>query len=86
MPKNNRFEKLVDVGITEWITFQALINIYVTLALMPLTGITLPFISYGGSSLLMLIFASGILLCISAHQNTSRHFYKRKAIAPRYYN
>ena len=66
----NRFAKILAIGIVAWISFQTLINIAVTLALFPLTGITLPFISAGGSSLLALMFAAGILVQISA-QNLS---------------
>ena len=63
----NRFSMLVAVGITSWFTFQAIINIAVNLALFPLTGITLPFISYGGSSLMANMMAAGILLNISRY-------------------
>lgn len=79
---NDRFSKLVATGITAWITFQAIINICVTIGLMPITGITLPFISYGGTSLLSLLFASGILLHISMNQEESRFFYKRSKVGP----
>lgn len=65
----NRFVELASVGITSWIVFQAFINIAVNLALMPVTGITLPFISYGGSSLLSVLVATGILLQLSKHSN-----------------
>jgi cell division protein FtsW len=61
------FARLVAVGITVWIVGQSLINIMAILSLMPLTGVPLPFISYGGSSIIMLMFASGILLNISKH-------------------
>jgi len=59
------FGKLVAVGITSWIIFQALINITAITGLIPLTGITLPFISYGGTSLVFSMVGVGILLNIS---------------------
>lgn len=61
------FSRLVAVGITSWIVAQAFINILAILSLMPLTGVPLPFISYGGTSLVMILFACGILLSISRH-------------------
>jgi cell division protein FtsW len=48
---------------------QALVNISVVLGLLPTKGIPLPLISYGGSSLLMNLFALGIVLNISQHSN-----------------
>jgi cell division protein FtsW len=59
------FGKLVAIGITSWIIFQALINIAAITGLIPLTGITLPFISYGGTSLIFSMIGVGILLNIS---------------------
>jgi cell division protein FtsW len=59
------FGKLVAIGITSWIIFQALINITAITGLIPLTGITLPFISYGGTSLIFSMVGVGILLNIS---------------------
>lgn len=61
------FSRLLAVGITSWIVVQAFINISAMLSLIPLTGVPLPFISYGSSSTWMLMFASGILLNISRH-------------------
>jgi cell division protein FtsW len=61
------FAALVAVGITTWICFQALINIAVTTSLIPFTGLTLPFLSYGSSSLITCMVAIGILLNISRH-------------------
>lgn len=63
----DRFGFLVATGITTWIAFQTLLNIAVTLALFPLTGLTLPFISYGGSSLMSVLMGVGILLNISMY-------------------
>jgi len=59
------FGMLVAVGVTSWISLQAIVNIGAISGLMPLTGITLPFISYGGSSLMVLLIASGIVYNIS---------------------
>jgi cell division protein FtsW len=59
------FGALLAVGITAWLCFQAFINIAVVVALLPVTGITLPFISAGGSSLVVSFAAAGILLSIS---------------------
>jgi cell division protein FtsW len=61
------FGRLLAVGITSWIGVQAFINIGSTLAITPLTGIPLPFISYGGSALVATLFATGILLNISRY-------------------
>lgn len=59
------FGKLVAVGITSWVIFQALMNIAAISGIVPLTGVTLPFISYGGTSLVFLMIGVGILLNIS---------------------
>ena len=59
------FGALLAAGITAWLCFQAFINIGVVVALLPITGITLPFISAGGSSLIISFAAIGILLSIS---------------------
>jgi len=59
------FGALLATGITAWLCLQAFINIAVVVALVPVTGITLPFISAGGSSLVVSFAAVGILLSIS---------------------
>jgi cell division protein FtsW len=59
------FGALLAAGITAWLCIQAFINIGVVVTLVPITGITLPFISAGGSSLIISFAAIGILLSIS---------------------
>lgn len=59
------FWKFVAFGITMWIFWQTIVNISVNLSIFPNTGLTLPFVSYWGSSLLMMLLAVGILLSIS---------------------
>lgn len=66
------FGRLVAVGIVSWVIFQAFINISANIALIPLTGIPLPFISYGGTSLLFLMGAMGILMNISKQTNLNQ--------------
>lgn len=61
----SRFGRLVAFGVTTWIGVQALINIGVTVGTLPTKGITLPFVSYGGSSLLMSMFGVGVLLSVA---------------------
>jgi len=63
----DRFSKLLSLGIVTGIVTQALFNISVVLSLLPTKGIPLPFISYGGSSLVPTLAAVGILLNISQH-------------------
>ena len=64
---NDYFGSLLATGLTLLISVQALVNIAVTLSLMPVTGIPLPFISYGGTSLVISLAAVGVLLNISRH-------------------
>lgn len=61
----DHFGKLLALGITGWIAVQTTINLSAMVALMPLTGVPLPFISYGGSSLIIILAAVGIVLNIS---------------------
>lgn len=60
-----KFKSLLSVGIVFWITFQAIVHIGANIGILPLTGIPLPFISYGNSALITEIIALSILLNIS---------------------
>lgn len=59
------FGRLLAIGVTSWISLQAGINLSAMVALLPLTGVPLPLISYGGSSLIIMLAAIGILLNVS---------------------
>ena len=67
----NQFAQILAVGITVWIVGQAFVNIAINLALFPNTGITLPLISYGGSSLWSSFIGLAILLKISSQVKKS---------------
>jgi cell division protein FtsW len=67
MKAPDEFGRLLALGITAMVVGQALINLSVVLGLMPTKGIPLPFISYGGSSLIGMLLATGVLLNISQH-------------------
>lgn len=66
------FGKFICVGIMTWIAFQVFINIGAMLSIVPLTGIPLPFVSYGGSSLIVLMTAMGIVTNVSRHMKGGR--------------
>ncbi len=64
------FGRMLALGATAMVLFQALINFAVVLGMMPTKGIPLPFVSYGGSSLLVMLLATGVLLNV-AQQGSS---------------
>lgn len=66
---NNSFDRLLCLGISIQIAIQALLNVAVVTNTIPNTGISLPFFSYGGSSLIMLMLEVGILLSVSRGQS-----------------
>ena len=66
----DRFGMLLGIGIITGIIVQALFNISVVISILPAKGIPLPFISYGGSSILLTLFAVGILLNLSQYAGT----------------
>lgn len=63
----DNFGKHLSIGIVSWITLQAIINIGGMVNFLPMTGVPLPFISYGGSAMLAALAATGVLINISKH-------------------
>lgn len=68
----DRFGKLLGIGLTSQIGLQVILNILVITDWLPNTGISLPFFSYGGSSLVMLSAQMGVVLSISRHANIEK--------------
>lgn len=66
----DRFGSMLALGVTAMVIFQCLINFAVVLGMMPTKGIPLPFVSYGGSSLLVMLLATGVLLNIAQQAAT----------------
>ncbi len=71
---------LLALGITCWLGYQALINIAVITAVIPFTGIALPFLSYGGSSMLMSLIGVGILLNVSRDAHLATRSQPNKSV------
>lgn len=69
---NSMYEMLLCYGSATFILIEAFFNIGGVLGLLPITGVTFPFISYGGSSMLILSFTVGIIMNISIQQNKQR--------------
>ena len=68
----DRFGRMVAAGLTSWLSFQALVNIGGVLGVMPITGIALPFVSYGSSALIVSMTSLGILVNIAQSGVQSR--------------
>ncbi len=71
----DRFGALLAIGVTAWILIQASVHIGASLALIPVTGQTLPFMSYGGSSLVSCMAAAGLLISISRARTEKKAVY-----------
>ena len=87
------FSSLLVIGIALWIGYQSLINIAAVVALVPLTGIPLPLVSYGGSSLITIMFALGlvqnvhrqtVLVYSDSREKLKSHHYHRHSPYPRH--
>lgn len=68
----HRFDAWLAVGITTWIVVQAFVNIGAVVGILPITGVPLPFISYGGTSLMITLAAVGLLLNVARHPAPDR--------------
>jgi cell division protein FtsW len=78
MHARDRFGGLLALGLVSWVAAETLINVGAVLGVLPVTGIPLPFISFGGSSLVITLFAAGVLINIArqsegiaAHRNAA---------------
>ena len=67
--EKNEIKKIISVGFGSWIFFQTVINLGGAVGLLPITGIVLPFVSYGGSFLLSSFIMIGIIINFSREEN-----------------
>ncbi|KRT67564.1 MAG: cell cycle protein, cell division protein FtsW [candidate division WWE3 bacterium CSP1-7] len=79
----DEFGRILVAGITAWVAVQTTLILGGMVGLLPLTGVTLPFVSYGGSSLLALLLAVGILLSVSRKTISLRSAINRHAVVLR---
>lgn len=78
---NNHFGRLLGTGVTSMIVLQALVNMGTVTQILPITGIPMPFISYGGSSLMVNLAAVGLLLSIAVENERESKSRRRKSKA-----
>lgn len=72
--KNSRdvYARLLAIGVTSMIASQALLNFFAVLGMAPLTGVPLPFISYGGANLIIMLIAMGLLINVASGRHAAR--------------
>jgi len=75
---NDRFTKLIATSVMAWIVVQSIINIGAVLGLLPVTGVPLPLVSYGGSSLIFTLAAIGVLMAVLRSEPTVKADLKKK--------
>ncbi len=75
---NDRFTKLIATSVMAWIVVQSIINIGAVLGLLPVTGVPLPLVSYGGSSLIFTVAAIGVLMAVLRAEPTVKADLKKK--------
>jgi hypothetical protein len=76
------FGKLLAAGVTTMLLFQVFVNVGMNVGLMPVTGIPLPFISFGGSSLVSIFLCLGLLQSVLVHSQTRRYDTKPSVHVP----
>jgi len=79
MRSRDQFAVLLGIGIVSWISYQTLINIGGITRTIPLTGVPLPFLSYGGSSLVAVMAAVGVLLSLSRYSRDIGYLERERA-------
>ncbi|MDA2977818.1 MAG: FtsW/RodA/SpoVE family cell cycle protein, partial [Actinomycetota bacterium] len=78
---NDVFTKLIATSVAAWIVVQSIINIGAVLGLLPVTGVPLPLVSYGGSSLVFTMSAIGVLMAVlRAEPSVKADLKKRKSV------
>ncbi len=75
------FVRLAAAGVGSWIVIQAVVNIGAVLGLLPVTGVPLPLVSYGGSSLIPTLIAIGMLLACARNEPGARRIIRRRQTA-----
>jgi cell division protein FtsW len=83
MHADDLFVRYAVGGITAWFMVQALINLAVVLRLLPIAGVPLPLVSYGGSALISNLLAVGVLLACARREPEARKLLAKKAMRPR---
>jgi cell division protein FtsW len=73
LKSRDNFGLLLGIGIVSWIGYQTIINIAGITRTIPLTGVPLPFLSYGGSALIMVMAGVGVLLSISRYSSETSY-------------
>jgi cell division protein FtsW len=83
LSRNTRdpFVRLASAGVGSWIVIQAVINIGAVLGLLPITGVPLPLVSYGGSSLIPTLVALGMLMAFAKAEPDARRALRRRSTA-----
>jgi cell division protein FtsW len=69
---SDRFGRLLAVGLTAWLATQALVNLGGVIGLLPITGIPLPFVSFGSTAIISCMAAAGVLVSIARHGGSRR--------------
>lgn len=77
------FASLLSFGLTFYIVFQGFLNMAVVIGLLPVTGVPLPFVSYGGTSLILAMSSTGIILNISEYKIFQREIYENNNFSRR---